>query len=78
MGLRKGHWFKCPNGHVYVITECGGATEESTCPDCGAGIGGTGHRLRDDNRLAREMDGARFGAFSEQANIHDFDPRDWM
>ena len=78
MGLSQGHWFKCPNGHVYVITECGGATEESTCPDCGAGIGGRSHRLRDDNTLAREMDGARFGAFSEQANIHNFDPQDWM
>ena len=74
MGLTQGHWFKCPNGHVYCITECGGATEESKCPDCKATIGGTSHRLRDDNRLAPEMDGARHAAFSEAANLHNFDP----
>ena len=73
MGLTQGHWFKCPNGHVYCITECGGATEESTCPECKAKIGGTGHRLRDDNRLAPEMDGARYPAFSDLANLHNFD-----
>ena len=26
MGMGLGHWFKCPNGHVYAIGECGGAT----------------------------------------------------
>ncbi|XP_045592741.2 NFX1-type zinc finger-containing protein 1-like [Procambarus clarkii] len=35
MGLKQGHWYKCPNGHVYCITECGGAMVESSCPDCG-------------------------------------------
>lgn len=74
MGLTQGHWFKCPNGHVYCITECGGATVESTCPDCKARIGGTSHRLRADNRLAPEMDGARHAAFSDMANLLNFDP----
>ena len=74
MGLAQGHWFKCPNGHVYCITECGGATMESTCPDCKAMIGGTSHRLRADNRLAPEMDGARHAAFSDAANLFNFDP----
>ena len=27
MGLGAGHWYKCPNGHVYAIGECGGAME---------------------------------------------------
>jgi len=56
--MRQGRWFKCPNGHVYVITECGGAMQESTCNECGARIGGGSHRLRSDNALASEMDGA--------------------
>nr|CAD7431767.1 unnamed protein product [Timema monikensis] len=38
MGLKQGHWFKCPNGHVYVITECGGAMEVGKCNECGAAI----------------------------------------
>jgi hypothetical protein len=24
-GENKGHWYKCPNGHYYVIGDCGGA-----------------------------------------------------
>ena len=71
IGLTKGHWFKCPNGHYYCIGECGGATEESTCPDCGKRIGGQSHALRADNRLAPEMDGARHAAWSEAANNMD-------
>ncbi|KAK7685306.1 hypothetical protein QCA50_011669 [Cerrena zonata] len=44
-----GHFYKCPNGHTFVITECGGATQVSICPECGAQIGGTSHRLLDSN-----------------------------
>ncbi|XP_071084840.1 NFX1-type zinc finger-containing protein 1-like [Haliotis cracherodii] len=72
MGLTSGHWFRCPNGHIYAIGDCGGATEESKCPECNAGIGGSGHRLRSDNALAPEMDGARFAAWSEQANLENY------
>ena len=50
--------------------------EEARCPECGSAIGGQNHRLRDDNRLASDMDGARFAAFSDMANIHNFDPND--
>jgi len=45
MGFSKGHWYKCPNGHVYAIGECGGAMQESTCPECKTQIGGTQHHL---------------------------------
>lgn len=59
MGFRQGHWYKCPNGHIYCITECGRAMEEGQCPDCGSRIGGGSHRLRSDNAVAYEMDGAQ-------------------
>ena len=72
MGLKKGHWYKCPQGHIYAITECGGAMEKSTCPDCGAVIGGENHRLVEDNQVATEMDGARHPAWSEQANMENY------
>ncbi|KAG5870922.1 hypothetical protein JTB14_004143 [Gonioctena quinquepunctata] len=68
MGLSKGHWFKCPNGHPYVITECGGAMQEFRCPDCGEKIGGTQHTLLATNQLAGEMDGAQNAAWSDVAN----------
>ena len=76
VGLTKGHWFKCPNGHFYCIGECGGATEIAKCPDCGARIGGTNHRLLQDNQLAPEMDGARYAAWSTGANLADYDPNE--
>jgi len=56
MGEAKGHWYSCPNGHVYNIGDCGGATVEANCPDCNARIGGTGHRLLASNRTAAHMD----------------------
>lgn len=72
LGESKGHWFKCPNGHPYVIGDCGGATIESRCPECNAKIGGGSHRLRSDNQFAGEMDGAQFPAWSEQANLFNY------
>jgi hypothetical protein len=52
VGSYGGHWYYCPNGHIYTIGECGGAMQESTCNECGARIGGGQHRVRDDNRSA--------------------------
>ena len=46
---------------------------ESKCPECKQAIGGSGHRLRDDNAHAGEMDGSQFAAWSEQANLRNFD-----
>jgi hypothetical protein len=68
MGYPRGHWFKCPNGHIYLISECGGAMERSTCPDCQEVIGGVSHTLEGSNQLASEMDGAQHPAWSDTAN----------
>lgn len=45
IGLSKGHWYKCKNGHYYAIGDCGGAMEESRCPECNEVIGGNNHSL---------------------------------
>ncbi|XP_021348896.1 NFX1-type zinc finger-containing protein 1-like [Mizuhopecten yessoensis] len=63
MGMGKGHWFKCPNGHVYAIGDCGGATTQGTCPECHAAIGGVSYRLQSGNAFAPEMDSAAAPAF---------------
>uniref|UniRef100_A0A8C2BR21 Zinc finger, NFX1-type containing 1 n=1 Tax=Cyprinus carpio TaxID=7962 RepID=A0A8C2BR21_CYPCA len=73
IGLNKGHWYKCPNGHVYAIGECGGAMEQSKCPECDAAIGGTNHNLIQGNAVATEMDGAEHAAWSDAANLANFD-----
>ena len=51
----QGHWYCCPNGHIYTVGECGGAVVESQCPECGAIIGGGGHQLRNDNAVAQDF-----------------------
>ena len=50
LDLGAGHWFECQNGHLYAIGECGGAVEESKCPECNAVIGGRGYQLNNQNR----------------------------
>lgn len=72
IGLKKGHWYKCPNGHVYAIGECGGAMVESKCPECSAAIGGTNHNLLQGNAVASEMDGAEHAAWSDAANMANY------
>jgi len=63
MALGQGHWYKCPNGHIYAIGDCGGANQESTCNECGARIGGGSHRLVDGNDHTGEMDGSTRAAW---------------
>ncbi|KAJ8401330.1 hypothetical protein AAFF_G00385610 [Aldrovandia affinis] len=73
IGLSKGHWYKCPNGHVYAIGDCGGAAEQQNCPECKEVIGGVNHALATGNQVASEMDGAQHSAWSEAANLANFD-----
>ncbi|KAF9905305.1 hypothetical protein EC991_001853 [Linnemannia zychae] len=54
--LGSGHWYRCPNGHQYVIGECGMAMEEASCPECGARIGGGHHALLRSNAPDTEME----------------------
>ncbi|KAJ7072084.1 hypothetical protein C8F01DRAFT_1044463 [Mycena amicta] len=57
-----GHFYTCPQGHVYVITECGGAMQTSVCPECGSTIGGRSHQLD-----AQNMPAAEFEAMAREA-----------
>ena len=47
----QGHWYKCPDGHIYAIGECGGAMQQRKCPECDATIGGRNHRLVEGNEV---------------------------
>ncbi len=52
----RGHWYKCRNGHQFVVTECGGAMEEAYCPECNAPIGGRDHNTVDGVRRDSAME----------------------
>ena len=73
LDAKKGSWYRCPKGHVYNIGECGGAMVEGTCPECKARIGGQHHRLLSDNAHAREFDNSSNAAWSDMANMDNFD-----
>ena len=49
------HWYQCPKGHPYFIGECGGAMQESTCPECGEAVGGGNHSLQSGNVRADDF-----------------------
>lgn len=51
-----GHFYNCPNGHTFVITECGGAMQQGRCPECGAVIGGSDHTLDSSNTRATDFE----------------------
>eukprot|EP00062_Callorhinchus_milii_P005522 gi/632945075/ref/XP_007887854.1/ PREDICTED: NFX1-type zinc finger-containing protein 1-like [Callorhinchus milii] len=53
--LTQGHWYKCRNGHIYAIGNCGMAMETGVCPECHTTIGGTNCQLLSDNLVASEM-----------------------
>ncbi|GIL57510.1 hypothetical protein Vafri_12729, partial [Volvox africanus] len=50
-----GHLYRCPNGHPYVIGNCGGAMERALCPECGQEIGGINHALQTGNARATDV-----------------------
>lgn len=51
----RGHTYECPNGHMYVIADCGAANQAGVCPECGAAVGGAAYnQLHGGNRSAEE------------------------
>ncbi|KAL1409923.1 hypothetical protein Q8F55_003922 [Vanrija albida] len=40
-----GRYYQCPNGHPYVIGDCGQPMATSRCLECGAEVGGHDHTL---------------------------------
>ena len=72
IGAKPGSWYKCPMGHYYQIGDCGGAMQTSQCPECGAKIGGRNHQLLATNQHAGEFDNSGHAAWSEGANMLNF------
>ena len=58
MKTKAGSWYRCKNGHLYNIGECGGGMVTSQCPTCNASIGGRNHQLLAENSHAGDFDGS--------------------
>lgn len=39
MGFAGNHWYRCTNGHLYVVADCGAFNQAGACPECGSRIG---------------------------------------
>ena len=60
--------YECPNGHRYFIGDCTIASYVGKCP-CGAGIGGTNHRLDSKNKnIAKVNDETKTGYCQKHLN----------
>ncbi|KAK3585590.1 hypothetical protein CHS0354_036776 [Potamilus streckersoni] len=63
--------YRCPNGHPYMIGNCGRPAQEATCKECGAQIGGLNHALLPGNAPDNQQDmtetGHILGAASRRA-----------
>ncbi|XP_053388236.1 E3 ubiquitin-protein ligase rnf213-alpha-like [Mercenaria mercenaria] len=68
-------FYRCPNGHPYVIGNCGRAKERANCRECGAAIGGQGHRLVAGNTKDRSVDNTVKGHILGQAETRGRGPK---
>ncbi|RHZ53052.1 hypothetical protein CDV55_103786 [Aspergillus turcosus] len=53
-----GHWYYCRNGHPFTIGECGGAVQQTACPECGEPVGGREHRVAEGVTRADDLETA--------------------
>jgi len=63
-----GHWYQCPNGHIYTIGECGGAMQQTRCPECNEVVGGQSHTLAAGNAVASDF--LRDVGAAQPRNLH--------
>ncbi|XP_041354620.1 E3 ubiquitin-protein ligase rnf213-alpha-like [Gigantopelta aegis] len=60
--------YRCPNGHPYVITECGRPYTEGRCNECGSKIGGVSHKAFEGNVQDSGTDQTKTGHILGDAN----------
>ncbi|XP_060599995.1 E3 ubiquitin-protein ligase RNF213-like [Ruditapes philippinarum] len=68
-------FYRCPNGHPYVIGNCGRAVERAYCRECGAEIGGQRHHILAGNTKDMGTDRTETGHILGQAATRGRDPK---
>ena len=72
---KRGHGISVLMDIITHIGECGGAMQTGKCIECGVKVGGSSHRLLADNEHAGEIDNTQHAAWSEGANLNNYDLR---
>ncbi|XP_053396010.1 E3 ubiquitin-protein ligase rnf213-alpha-like [Mercenaria mercenaria] len=68
-------FYRCPNGHPYVIGNCGRPATVGNCRDCGAAIGGEGYQLRPGNILDQGRDNTLTGHILGRVQVRGQGPK---
>lgn len=58
IGFAGNHWYNCPNGHMYVVANCGALNERGTCRECRSTIGRSSRNtnpIRDETVIQRQI-----------------------
>ncbi|CAC5422253.1 RNF213 [Mytilus coruscus] len=64
-------FYRCPNGHLYIIGDCGRPTYADKCRECGQEIGGESYELKEGNIKDAGFDTTHTGHILGRArNLH--------
>jgi len=58
MGFAGNHWYRCINGHLYVVADCGALNQAGACPECGSRIGAGSRNInavRDEGAIRQQI-----------------------
>ncbi|XP_062570768.1 E3 ubiquitin-protein ligase rnf213-alpha-like isoform X2 [Saccostrea cucullata] len=66
-------WYRCPNGHLYGVGDCGNPTQKGRCYECNAEIGSELERNRADNVKYTGDDQSRRGHILGTPSDRSFD-----
>jgi len=56
MGFGGNHWYKCNQGHLYVVADCGAFNQSGQCPECRSSVGrGSSNTCVRDESLIRSQ-----------------------
>lgn len=67
-------FYECPKGHPYVLFDCGRPWVIHTCKSCGAQIGGSNHKLLEDNKQIDVRDKTLRGYCLKDASMFKEEP----
>jgi hypothetical protein len=75
---QQGAVYSCSCGFIYLVSNCGGAMEIQSCPECGLDIGGLGHYSVEGNQVRLDLDDASEAAYGHEGFRPASELHDWQ